>query len=119
VDRSENAELVYLRDDLELEDVKRRAAELHEALTWPGNPSEPGGLRDLGERLATVSIRENVVLVNLPVAEEYGVVASLEPEAAGNLRGLVGDCRAVMEEWVEQGGDLRARSRVIERVSAR
>jgi len=96
--REGEAELIYIRDDLELGEMEERAEEIHEALTWDWTPPEAARIRELGDELATVSVRREAVLVHLPAGEEYGVVVGLEPEAARSLHRFVNDCRATLAD---------------------
>lgn len=100
--RDDDAELIYLRDDLDQAELQHRADDIHEFLTWDVDSSEMGDLQGLGEELASVSLREQAVLVHLPVSQKYGVVIGLEPEAARSLHGFVTECRETVFE-LDQG----------------
>lgn len=94
--RDREAELIYLRDDLDLEAVQSRVTATHKALTWDLGPPTPTELDTLGAELATVSVRESAVLVHLPVEQRYGVVVGLEPDAVQSVHDFVGACRETL-----------------------
>lgn len=96
--RDDEAELIYLREDLDQTAVQERAAEIHQSLTWDVEPSALSELDGLGDELATVSLREEAVLVHLPAGHNYGVVVSLDPDAARSLHGFVIECRETVLE---------------------
>lgn len=96
--REDEAELIYLRDDLDVGEVQPRADEIHQRLIGGESLAEPQQLRELGPRLATINLHEEAVLINLPVGEQYGVVVGLEPEAARNLHDFVTDARTQLRD---------------------
>lgn len=96
--RDDEAELIYLRDDLDLEEVQRRADEVHKNLTGVAESSEGQELDDLGDELATMSLRDDAVLVHLPVNPNYGVVFSLDTAAARSLHQFINECRETLIE---------------------
>lgn len=96
--RADEAELVYLRDDLELADMQARADEIHELVTRERPPYAMPGIQQLGAKLATVNFYEEAVLLNFPLGENYGVVVGLEPGVARSLHGFIDDCRSTLDD---------------------
>ena len=84
--RGDEAELAYLRDDLDVGEVNPRAEEIHQRLIGGESLPEPEQLRDLGPRLATVNLHEEAVLINstsVPDPPQVETVAGCEH--AGSL----------------------------------
>lgn len=91
-------ELGYLRRDLSRDVMQQRLEEVHEHITWSWNPPESATIQGLGAKRASLQVREQAVILHLPINTEKGVVVGLEPEAAGHLTTFIGDCLDYVDE---------------------
>lgn len=90
-------ELEYVREGLDGSKIQQRFDALHANITWSWNPPEDETLETLGEKYATVHLREKVVIVHLVVGEEEGILVGLNPEAALDLNTFVVECLEQVE----------------------
>lgn len=84
-------ELLYLRDDLDRPAVNSRFGTIVTNIQWAWNPNAQG-LDELGEKIATVEIRETTVILHIRVDSDRGILIGLEPAAARQLTSFVGGC---------------------------
>lgn len=92
---SEAVDTVYVRSDLEetysdeqLAHVNEVGQQIHRIRTERSMAETPLGTPGPGVR-----IYANAVVVQLPVGETRGVLATFEPEAAGSLLGFIRECQ--------------------------
>lgn len=91
--RGAESELIYVREDLDVETMDQRASHIHTQITGAPTASEPTDMIDLGDELATVNLYEEAVIVHLRVTADSGVVIGLDTIAARSLHDFIMDCR--------------------------
>ncbi|GAB7012593.1 hypothetical protein [Halolamina salina] len=83
-------EITYLRDDLDRRMARERTEKIYGGVKTGLGPS---GIEDeMGERYATLQVRDEAVLLNLTWNETEGAIVGLEPEAASQLTGFIDEC---------------------------
>ena len=90
--QNENVNLLYYREDLQQNTMLNRTKTIHDNITWDWNPEEDEVTSELGEKQATVQIREESVIIHLLEEENLGYIIGLEPDAARSLTTFVGAC---------------------------
>lgn len=87
----ENAwEITYLREDLDKQMARERTEAIYGGIKAGLGPQ---GLEDqIGERYATLQVRDEAVLLNLPWNSSEGAFVGLEPDAATQLTGFLDEC---------------------------
>jgi len=88
----EGCQLIYRRDDLPREGTQERLEALRTNLTWEWNPPKTPALEELGGEQASLQIREQTVILHLPVEADHGLLIGLEPGAARDLTSFITDC---------------------------
>lgn len=92
-----DVELLYYRDDLNRTTITDRVATIHDNITWAWNPSENTVVSELGEKRATLQIREEAVVIHLLEDVKHGYLIGLDPDAARNLTTFLGECLSHIE----------------------
>ena len=91
-------ELLYLRNDLHQREISDRVETIHDNITWVWNPKEDEKvISKLGEKRATVQVREDAVIIHLLAERKQGYLIGLEPDAARNLTTFLGECLTHVE----------------------
>ncbi|NHX35149.1 MULTISPECIES: hypothetical protein [Halolamina] len=86
----ESWEIVYLRDDLDRRSARQQTEKIYGGVKTGLGPS---GLSDeIGERYATLQVRDDAVLLNMPWNGSEGAFVDLEPGAASQLTGFIDEC---------------------------
>lgn len=86
----ESWEITYLRNDLDRQSARQQTEKIHGGVKTGLGPS---GLTDeIGERYATLQVRDDAVLLNMPWNESEGAFVALEPGAASQLTGFLDEC---------------------------
>lgn len=85
-------ELLYHRDDLSREELTTRVDTIHQSIQWAWEPDEDDVVDELGEKRATLQVRENAVIIQLSGGPSRGYLIGLEPEAAVDLVTFIGGC---------------------------
>lgn len=94
--RGEETELIYLREDLDMERVIRRGEEVHQRLSTSSETLGEDLMAELGDQLATISVREGAFLLNFPVGHRAGVIVGIDVDVGTTLHGFIGDAREVL-----------------------
>lgn len=89
--------LLYYRDDLDRATIAERVDTIHDNITWSWNPDDDEGVAALGEKRATLQIREQAVILHLLEGRHRGYLVGLDPAAARDLTSFVGECLAHVE----------------------
>ncbi|MFD1588528.1 hypothetical protein ACFR9U_16240 [Halorientalis brevis] len=92
------SELQYCRDDLNPATVTNRFELIHDNISWSWSPPEDELDEQLGQKRASLQVRENAVILHLPTGHDEGVLIALEPEAASNLTTFIGTCLEYVPE---------------------
>ena len=108
--RGDNAELIYLREDIDLEVAQRRGERLHNEINLAVDLPDEATLDDVGKRLACFDVREEAVIVNIPEAEDYGVIVALEPDATNAVNGFIQEYRERLSDGNSPGADQLGQS---------
>lgn len=82
----------HARADLEREQIAERMNRIHMERTLAWSQSDDAVLAGVGEKRATVEIREEAVVVRLLVEAERCYVIELEHSAARNITSFLGKC---------------------------
>lgn len=90
-------ELLYHRDDLSKEEIAARVDTIHQSIQWAWNQDEGDVVNELGEKRATLQVRENAVIIHLLVDANQGFLIGLEPDAAMDLVTFIGRCLTHIE----------------------
>lgn len=90
-------DLLYYRDDLQKHTITKRVDTIHGNITWAWNPDEEEVASELGEKRATLQIREEAVVIHLLETAHQGYLIGLEPDAARNLTTFLGECLTHIE----------------------
>jgi hypothetical protein len=83
---------LYIREDLDPEEVEKRVRAVSDRLTTVPTSETNEPLDALGDKKATVQVRENVVILHFPTDKEEGILVSLEDDAARDLHRFVKEC---------------------------
>ncbi len=90
--------LLYCREDIEVEEVKRRFSEIRGRLLTE-TPSE-STLTKLGRLKVSIQLREDAILLHFPANDTQGILVGLEPYVARKLTSFVDQCRDRLGEDV-------------------
>lgn len=94
--REGETELIYLRDDLEMEQVIRRGEEALHRLSACSESLEEDLLGGVGEQLATISVRRRAFLLNFPIDDRAGVIVGIDADVGQSLQRFVDDARQMV-----------------------
>lgn len=87
----EDTSVLYLREDLKerrlMSEIDRMLGRLRPEATPKEERSFP-----FGELRATVRLFEGAILLHFPTGNDRGIVVSLEPETARDLKTFIGEC---------------------------
>lgn len=83
-------EIMYLREDLDKQIAQERIEQIYTGVKAGLGPQELE--HEVGERYATLQVREDAVLLNLPWDRSEGSFVGLEPGAASQLMGFIDEC---------------------------
>lgn len=89
----ESLSIQYLREDLDRGAIEEQGEKIRKNLLDASLGHRDHGLTEhVGERYATMHLREDALIVTIPTETWSAVVFSLDPEAGRNLTAFLSEC---------------------------